>query len=250
MSAPIFSVSFDYQNQQLLPPPLRQPIEQSWLYSITYPLQRLHDLIFTNGYVDGSLYATYSSTTTYVPGNPSTLDIGDRVVYINRGVYECIATCSNITPLNTNNWELINKNYIGSDERVRYNSQRILFEYALNRWFQTNASGNWSSTNPFYGWIYIQNNNVSSPSFIMGNTGPYSSAMNNRTSSGFMMTSPFNPYPNTNCFTIWVPIATANQIDPGNTYSVPTPSPNTDNIVRSFADTIRLSGMLYNIQTY
>lgn len=251
MSAPIFNVNYNSQNQQIIPPDLRQPKEVSWLYSISYPLQRLHDLIWNNGYADGSIYPNWATSSTYVPANGGTL-VGSRVIYINRGVYECTATASGSlqTPLDITHWELINTNYIGASERVQYNSQRILYEYALNRWFQTNAYGNWSTNNPFFGWIYIKNNSVGINSFVLGQTGQYSSDMYTNSSSANMLNHPGSGGSNTYCYTINVPISVANKMDPGNTYSVPTASPNTINIVKSFADTINQVGFIYNVVTY
>lgn len=245
-----YIISYSLQDELLLPPQLRKPKMVSYLNSISYPLQWLHDITWVDSFSDGFTYPLYSTSSTYYPGLGNT--IGDRVIYKDRGVYECIATCSNIDPikLGSNYWELISDNYIGARERVLYNSQKVLFEYALNKWFQTGVL-----TIPYSGGIYIINNEIPSTSFLMGLSGEYSTPMTDTTVTqiqwGYLAHSPYNPMPSTDNFTIFVPIAVAQQIDPaGNTYSIPDISPNANTIIRSFADTIKLAGMIYNIKTY
>ncbi len=245
-----YIIQYNLQDELLVPPQLRKVKHIAYLNSISGPLQWMHDITWVASYADGFGYAAYLTSSTYLPGDGKIP--GDRVIYIDRGVYECIATASNVAPMKvgSTNWILIADNYIGARERVAYNSQKVLFEYALNRWFQTGVL-----TIPYSGGIYISNNPSKANSFIMGlATQNLSSYMTNTTltqpQSGYLSHQPYNPPPNPNNFTINVPISVANIIDPGNTYSVPTPSPNTNSIIRAFADTLKLSGMLYDIKTY
>lgn len=245
-----YIISYSLQDELLLPPQLRKPKMVDYLNSISFPLQWMHDITWVDSYSDGFSYPVYSTSSTYYPGLIGE-SIGDRVIYKDRGVYECIATCSNIDPIKLGSpyWELISDNYIGARERVVYNSQKVLFEYALNKWFQTNIL-----TIPYSGGIYIINNNVGSTSFVMGLSGELSTPMTNttvtQTQFGYLATTPYVPMPSTYNFTIMVPLSVANEIDPGNTYSVPNISPNANSIIKAFADTLKLAGMLYDIKTY
>ena len=245
-----YIISYSLQDELLLPPQLRQQKMVDYLNSISSPLQWMHDITWVDSYVDGFTYPDYSTASTYYPGLGNT--IGDRVIYKDRGVYECIATCSNIDPIKLGSpyWELISDNYLGARERVLYNSQKVVFEFALNRWFQTGVL-----TIPYSGGIYINNNITQPNSFIMGTSSQLSSYMvdstvNGPPQSGWLSLNPFNPPPSQYNFTIFVPISTVNQIDAGNTYSVPFLSKNADTIIRSFADTLKISGMLYDIKSY
>ena len=135
---------YDYNSntvaEQLIPPTLRGSKFLAWLYVLVKPIQNLHDLIFSD-YKTGNVYANYNNLSTYVFGN--------RVRYTDKSIYECIATTSlGNLPTNTAKWVKVNDLFIGTDERVKYSSQKLLYEKALNTFFITSG-------------IYIQNNFVS-----------------------------------------------------------------------------------------
>jgi hypothetical protein len=219
MANPIYNVSFSLVAEQLYPPVLRKTKHLQWMKVLSSPIQSLRDLIFDD-YVDGSQYATYSSSVTY--------SINDRVVYINRGVYESLGTSIGATPSTaTASWSLILDNYIGILERVKYNSQKMTYEYGLNRWFQ--CSG-----------IYIENIPISYSGFLLGNRGPLSNTLVNVNNPSYMGNT-FNVGASYD-YIIWVPIAVFNLL--GATIQ------ERSDMIRSFADNYNLAGLSYDVQSY
>ena len=230
-----YTVVFSQIDEQLTPPMLRNPIYVSWINALHTPVQYLHNEIFQNGYLDGATASNYSNSATYTPTN--------LVVYTDRAVWINAATCSGITPsiANPTYWTQYNDNYIGANERLKYNSQKILFQYALNRWFQCSGI-----------WIH---NNIVSPNptpFVMGQTSQYSSYMGNSSTltKYYMGNSPFFPNPTTNDFTINVPITVANALTNETPDVAPNISAKRQAIIKSFADQYVIAGILYNIVTF
>ena len=76
----IYIISFSLVWEQLTPPMLRQAIFLNWGTVLTKPLQRLYEIIF-GVYANGSTDLAYDALTAYVAT--------DKVVYTDRGVYEC-----------------------------------------------------------------------------------------------------------------------------------------------------------------
>lgn len=227
MNYNIYIISFQLLWETLYPPILRLPKHLAWGKVLERPLQYLHQLFFTD-YANGSAYPYWNPPTTY--------NIGDRVIsavdHTNRSVYECIATTIFNDPTDTNYWVLVNDNYIGIRERIKYNSQKVLFEFALNKWFM--CSG-----------IRISNQNTISSSFLLGQTGPFSSTLSNSSiipysspsylTNNLVVASSFN-------YIIFVPNGILSQLALTVT--------DQKNIVRSFADNYNLAGMIYDVQGY
>jgi hypothetical protein len=217
----IFSVTFDNVWKQLTPPALRQPLQLAWGKVLVKPVQYLRDLVLDD-YANGSPYAKYDNTSSYTVDN--------RVIYIDRAVYQCYsATTPGINPFNSGHWTKINDCFIGARERVLYNSQKKLFEYTLNKWFQ--CSG-----------IYIETLAATTPVFLMGNTGPNSSVMTN--SGAYATNYMLNSY-NGNVqsdYMIWVPLSAYTPLGSTNTER--------ENTIRSFADRYNLAGMIYSVSGY
>lgn len=189
----------------------------AWGAVLTAPIQTLHDLIF-NEYADGSNAFPYNNATSYV--------VGDEVIYTDRGVYQCIVNSTGNLPSDAAFWALISDNYIGVRERIKYSSQKLTFEFGLNRWFQ--ATG-----------IFITNNDSTSTTFTMGETGEFSSFMPN--SDRYQKDYLTNDYlvPTTNNYTINVPVAVFDPLASNDT--------DRENIVRDFADKYNAAGMIYNV---
>lgn len=219
----IYIIQFSLLWEKLMPPLLRKVLHLSWGSVVVAPLQSLRDLIF-NDYANGSNYNAYDNATAYV--------IGDIVYYTDRGVYKCIEATTGNIPTNTTYWFKMLDNRIGVRERIRYNSQKILFEYALNRWFDV------PSADP---QIYIQNNNIYGTAFLLGGSGETSSTMaDNYVFQNYYLGNSYTY--ESDDFTIFVPLAVFNALDSNNT--------NRENIVRGFADNYVLAGMTYNVATY
>lgn len=208
-----------------MPPSLRGAIHLAWLKVILKPIQSLWKLIFVD-YKDGSLYTQYDVTLSY--------NRTDRVVYSNRKVYECIVNAGvGITPDNTTYWVKVNDNFIGASERVKYNAQKLLFEYALNKWF---------FVDPLSDQIYIENNAVSGSFFLMGGQNGETSSKLAATSisSGWYLGNVYTPTQHD--YTIYVPVAVFN--------AQGTTTTNREQAIRNFADQYNLAGMIYNVVTY
>lgn len=223
-----YSVDFNNLVTQLAPPLLRESKQIAWLTSLTYPIQ--WDNINLSEYIYGASYSTYSSTYGYVTG--------DRVIWIDNGVYENILSSTGSSPTASTNWVKTNDLYIGAEERVKYNSQKILLEWALNKYFRviiSNDPTGWTGSN-HTNQIWIENTPTNTAAFLMGYTGPYSSNLVDNAiyaetwmgnaPSGFLSTS----------FTVWVPLALYNQ------YS--------DAIFRAYVDEYVLAGMQYIVSSY
>jgi hypothetical protein len=148
------------------------------------PLQR--DNIILNEYIYGSTYSFYATSSTYNFGDRA---IGNTLTYQN-GVYESV-TNSNINNslLNTTYWMPINSSYLGMDERDKFTNNKIIFEYALNRYYNTTFRQPNSATSSGYlgthSDIYITDTLIQVPCFIVG--GPdNSNNVYRKSSDGFI----------------------------------------------------------------
>lgn len=225
MNYNIYTISFQLLWETLYPPVLRLTKHLSWGKVLERPLQYLHQLFFED-YANGSPYTFFDLFVVYYPG--------DRVVSgfsnINRRVYECVSQSLSNDPTNSPlYWKVVNDNYVGVRERIKYNSQKVLFEFALNRWFM--CSG-----------IYISNQNTISSSFLLGQTGPFSSTLSNSSiipySSPSYLTNNLVVASSVN-YIIYVPTGVFNSVGANPTDS--------ENVIRSFADNYNLAGMIYSV---
>ena len=123
-------------SEELTPPQLRQPAFINWLRTLLRPTKWLTDN-FLNDYCNGSTASDYDNSTTYTKY--------DRVVWKDLAVYELRVTSSvGVLPtgsvLSETNWYKIQDNFIGADERIRYNGQLIVLEYAINKHFRVTSA--------------------------------------------------------------------------------------------------------------
>jgi hypothetical protein len=218
---PRYFIVFSLVWEKLYPPHLRKQKHLEWGNVLVAPLQWIRNLLF-DVYIDGNSYGRWDITTSYL--------IGERVYYSDRGLYEAITNNIGVTPQTATDWKLILENHIGVRERVKYNSQKLLFEFALNRWFDTIGLQ-----------IYITNNTIYTGTFIM-DRGSFNSSVISRNSvnaSSYLGNTPL--YDNI-AFTIFVPLAVFNALAATNI--------DRENIIRNFADKYVIAGMEYNVVTY
>lgn len=215
---------YDYNTntvaEQLSPPTLRGNKFLAWLYVLAKPIQNLHDLIFSD-YKVGNVYYNYSNVATY--------GFTDRVRWADKAIYECIVTTSlGNLPSNTTKWVKVNDVFIGTDERVKYSAQKLLFEQALNTFFITSG-------------IYITNNFTTVGNvFVMDTTSEESSIMSysNDYQPDFMdytatySTALFD-------YTINVPLVFHTTL-----------GANASTIISTYANKYNLAGMQFNVITY
>lgn len=217
-----------------------------WLNKLLEPIQRLNDLKFTDYYY-GTSYSFFTSSATY--------SIGDRVngnLEYDNAVYEAVNDLNVGGTFSLTDWIKVLPMHIGFEERLKYTDSRVVFEWALNRFFRTEfRQPNFADTSKSD--IYISDNDPSSSSFLVG-PDDFSSDFVGRLDSvraGNLIENVWvgpDPtiYPDTNTtFTIWIS-ATAYSTFPGYTGL----SYSGDSSVRKFADVINYSGMPYNIKTY
>lgn len=220
---------YDYNTQQineeLLPPELRQPKHRAWLKVLLTPLQYFRDLFF-DSYIDSVNVPVWDSSTTFFPGV--------RTIYFDNSVYECVQTNSNTIPNSAPiYWRKIQDVYIGVTERLQYNSQIIIFEYALNKWFR-----NIGATDQ----IYIVTNQTESDFFQMAESEVLSSSMSmlDLYATEFMGVS-FTALTQYD-YTIMVPAVLF--------ASLATLPSDSENIIRNIVNKYNMAGMQYSVDTF
>lgn len=221
----IYDIDFAKFTANMLPPDKRFSKMIAWVKIITYPLQYLVNLWF-DSYRVGSVAPYYSALATY--------NKYDQVIY-NKIVYESLIDSNTTIPTTVANWKVVQQNFIGLFERIKYNGQKLVLEYALNKWFGTTFR-----QPPSVSDIYISNNTIGIPVFRSGNIELISSSVSNSSSSEYVVnaysiTVQFN-------FDINVPVTVYNALDPAMV--------NNESIFRAFADKYIPSGLTYNIVTY
>jgi len=219
-----YDFDIDIVVPNLTPEVKRLPKYLAWLKSLTTPIQTAWLYLF-NDYKTGSLYSDYSNVTAYV--------VGDVVIFTDNKVYECILATTGNDCLNATYWTLVNENFIGADERITYNSQIIILERALNKWFR-----NLLATDQ----IYIATNQISTTIFMMGNSGIYSSKMASDSTYSLTYMGEAPTFSTQYNFTVNVPVALFTTLG-----SNPT---NRENAVRNFVDKYVLAGINYNVTTF
>jgi hypothetical protein len=218
-----YDIDFIEQSPELLPPDKRVEPNISLVQALFKPIQWLRDLMFTS-YKSGSEASTYS---------PGTYDKYDQVIY-GKKVYSSLKDSNTDLPTVTTSWEIIQSNFVGVEERVRYNAQKIVFEWALNRWFSTTFRQPPNTSD-----IYITNVIPPVSVFRVGGDESNSSQVFTKHSSEFIINSySFNAISN---FTIHVPLAVYNALGDAS---------NREGIFRSFADKYVAAGLSYSISTY
>ena len=123
-----YDITYSQQIKNLLPSNKRKEKIIAFIQALVKPIQWLRDALFST-YLNGFIGDKWDNSTEYI--------YGQRVIYIDGGVYECVQTCTGITPTNTDYWANVTESWIGLNERVNYNSQKLILEYALNRYFET-----------------------------------------------------------------------------------------------------------------
>lgn len=242
----IYDYNANEEAEKLTPPNKRKPNNLATLSVLVYYVQYLHDLFF-DSYADGNSSLDWVSGASY--------SYGDRVRYIDNKIYELktLAGISGLTDppsVDVFNWILVLNNWVGVRERSKYNSQRMVFEYALNKWFKT-------TFRQFSGWdisgnptplsdIYISVNLIDTKSFIVGVDEDESSAvwLTDEEQLQFInLDFIFQRY----MFTINIPLAVYDALLPLEPSGSTIPK---DNVVRAFADDFVLGGVTYNINPY
>lgn len=120
----IYDIDFNQQSVDQFPPDKRDPQPLALMQALLSAAQWCRDLVL------GS-FKTGSTAPDYSPGAYA---LYDQVKY-EKSIYECITDGTTNDPTNTTDWRLIQENFIGIDERIKYNGQKIVLEWALNTQF-------------------------------------------------------------------------------------------------------------------
>lgn len=224
--------------------PLRyryKPKFTAWMLSLLYPLQWLRDNTF-NDYIQGSAAPLWNPLATY--------NTGDRIKGYGNAVFESIVDGNiGIDPdqaLNASDfWMRISDDYRGVNERLKYNSQKLMLEYVLNKFFRTTFIQPDDVNTPTNSNIYIQNLTPNNLGFIIGNSVDVGSSFVN--SPQFSTNFILNSYDsNGDSFAIFVPETITSPI-PGFFTSL---QPYAEEKIRAIADKYVLAGIQYRITTY
>ena len=168
----MYSTNYNDFAVNVLPPNHRQTVHKSWVKALVSPMVWANTNFFED-FLNGSSYAAYNSGTTY--------GYQDRVIYMN-AVYESKQASNTGNAItDTDWWFQVQANYIGVYERIKYNSTKIVLEYALNKWFggtfrQPNSTSD----------IYITKNASVAQSFVVGLTEDTTSASGADDSTGYV----------------------------------------------------------------
>ena len=225
--ATIYDINFNNAAPSLLPPDKRFSKQVQWVRMLLSPLQYLRDLWF-GSYRTGSVAPTWVNSAPY----PKYAQVKYAV---NNQVYESLINANNAIPTVATSWQVVQTNFIGLSERVLYNGQKVVLEYAMNKWFgttfrQPNAQSD----------IYITNASVPIAFFRIGGLESNSSSVSAILSSEFVINAyTFTAVSN---FTINCPIAVYNALD--------ATLVNNNKIFRGFVDKYVPAGVTYTIATY
>ena len=243
----------------------------SWLQSLLSPMQFWQRQLFENYsdgfdgldvinynsirqfeigelvYYNGVIYECILTSTGNLPTNVTYFSIrvfqfGELIQNSDNTVYYCIAeNTGGIAPANDTYWYLMQSNFIGLNERIRANSQILIFEYILNKWFDTDFNYP-SGVND----VYITNNPTDLNGFIIGVDDTETSIVTfNDNQQSEYINAAFTTV-NQN-YIINIPLLVYDALKPSDASGT---TPTKDAIVRNFADKYNLAGLDYLINPY
>lgn len=223
-------IDIDNEAEQLLPPPKRLPKFLLFWRACLSPIKR--DNKYRQWMLGGADTDFYSSTFTYAQGD-NTKDI--------YGVYESLVSDNTGNPTtDTTKWVKVLQSFVGVKELAQYTSQKLTFEYSLNRQLNGLAAGTIKSEfNAANGDIYIINVVPAYTSFVMYPDSASSSKMYPTFSTGIMFDPPVYLGATTYQFIINVPSGLYASFGAA-----------AEQIIRQFADRYTIVGTGYTIQQY
>lgn len=213
----LYDINFNNKATELTPPDKLTARLLGFIKALIAPVEYMRYKLLIDFKV-GSAYDEWSAGT-YAKG--------DIVVY-KKVLYESKIDGNTDTPPSSN-WALYLNSFIGADDRVRYNGQKLVLEYALNQYYSTEfRQPNLVSD------IYIETLGYTLQGFLIGETEDFSSSVGQTTSSGFV--GSLTPFLQTYNFKIWFPTAVY--------------AGTNESEVRNFVDKIIPKSLNYSIDTY
>lgn len=119
----LYSVDYDQQSIDLLPPNKRKPVHIAIVQGCMRGVQWARNLVIGT-YKSGSNAPIYSA---------GVYNKYDQVIF-KKSVYMSLVESNSTNPTDAS-WLLIQNDFIGIDERINFNSQKVVLEYALNKRF-------------------------------------------------------------------------------------------------------------------
>ena len=163
-----YDINFDQQGIELLPPDKRDSNFIAIIKSLLTGVQWCRDLLFSS-------YKIGSQAQPFAAGH---YKLFDQVIY-NKSVYYSLIDSNTDLPT-ADTWLKIQDNFLGVDERVKFNGQRIVLEYALNQQFGGTFRPQGSSSPSD---IYLINAPFTIAGFQVGQTEAASGSVGRTTSS-------------------------------------------------------------------
>lgn len=243
----IYDYNIAVATRNILPPSKRKKINLALLGVPASVLQYQRDLLFDT-YADGFGGDVWTSVPAFTKGN--------RVRYVDNGVYEALKsvpantppTAANVYPTGTY-WLKIQDNWIGSRERTYYNGQLIVLELILNKYFNVgNFAFPWKGAS-HANQLYITRAPSISNTMWMGQDSRQSNqsymARESKNAKSFM--PQVAGAANDSRFTIYVPSATYTAIGA----TIPSGSPDTAEVlIRALADKYIRANRNYTVTQY
>lgn len=229
----IYNVDFQQQTLLLLPPKKRKQKRLAYLGVVASLMQYYNDLTFID-YADGFTGNKWLASVTYSKG--------ERIRYSDFAVYECILNAPMGTlPTNTTYFVKVLNLFIGSRERAKYNSDKLLFEYLLNKYFDTNFVQPKDGISD----IYITNNSLSANIKYWGKVGGGTPIMyiGGSTDGTPLYVGSSTGYAPTYSFTVHFPTAVFSAL-------LPTTTQDKYNFIQSIIDKYKFAGKTNNIVLY
>jgi hypothetical protein len=218
----IYDIDYTLKAIELLPPDKRWPRQLAWLRTLLKPIQFLRDK-YLGQYRTGSNYPewVYMAQINNNPGYSQ-----GAIVTHNQVLYQSLADGNFSTPPSAL-WQVYLPSFIGTDERVKFNGQKLVLEYALNKRFHTAYR-----QPPLTSDIYIE----TVPYSVVGlRVGQTTGSHIGRTTSSDTVGYPY-PFVNLNNFIVHMPATVYHHYG--------------EAAVRLYADAIVPAGLKYTIQTY
>ena len=221
-----YNVNFSNKWEEMMPPNKRQSIYLKWGKVLLYPLQWLHARFFVD-YKDGSYAANWNNSIIYPKDS--------FVRYTNKSIYCSIKdTPAGITPVDIRYWYKTQDVFIGLTDRLKYTSQLISFEYALNSYFNITFV-----QPPSVNTIFILNNNIDVNSFLVSSDDNNSSYAANEGIQALQYVGEDYTNTVTYSFTICYPVGLPVTLGISNDYL--------RQQIATIADKLKVSGTTYNI---
>ena len=220
----IYDITYEDRVVELIPPDKRYARTVGMLRGLTNQLQVLRNKIFGD-YKQGVVCNNWEDIVYAV---------GDLVKY-GETVYVSLIDSNTDVPTVTTSWAIYQATFIGVDERIMFNHQKLVLEYALNKRFGTTFKQPPNTSD-----IYLTTNANTASVFIVGATENESSVVYSDGSTEVVINS--YSFSTTYNFTVYIPSAVFTAL--GGTTA------EREAVVKSFVDRYNTIGLSYNITTY